>query len=238
MPRTYPERRRQQPRKLGQIAALMALAGGAVAGIPLAAANLFDSQPLDEERFAVLAQPVGRDRWKLLVLEQIKVQPRCWEQLSDELVSPSLNRFNFAGICSRYLDSNGYSLRTGGSDMAASYRLKIEADSRGLSLFAIDSRRDQSLLIARSTDNRRDRNAFVQFELEPDWRLERRSYRGRTLGHVYFAHPDPAEVQIARARQREKSPWLAMAPPPPPISVSMGLKGSGPVRLQVIPFRP
>ena len=240
MPRTYPERRRCLPLGVGRRAAtITAAAGLSAVGIPLAAANLFDSQPLDEQRFAVLAQPVGRDRWKLLVLEQIQARPLCWEQRSDGLVNPALNRFNFAGICSRYLDSNGYSLRTGGSDMAASFRLKIEADNRGLSLFAIDSRRDQALLVARTTDNRRDRNAFVQFELEPGWNLERRSYRGRTLSHVYFAHPDPAEVQIARANKRDKSPWFAMTPPPPPAAnVSMGLSGDGPIRLQVIPFRP
>ena len=28
-------------------------------------------------------------------------------------MDPSLNRFNFTGICSRYIDSNGYSLRIG-----------------------------------------------------------------------------------------------------------------------------
>ncbi len=238
MPRTYPERRKHQLRRMGQVAALASLAGGGLAGIPLVAANLFDSQPLDQVRFAVLAQPVGQDRWKLLVLEQIKARPLCWNKRSDGLVTPSLNRFNFTGICNRYLDSNGYSLRTGGSDMAASFRLKIEADNRGLSLFAIDSKRDETLLIARSTDNRRHQSAFVEFELEPDWSLERRSYRGRTLGHVYFAHPDPAEVQIARAQQRGKSPWLAMTPPPPPSKVSMGVNTSGPIRLQVIPFRP
>jgi len=226
MSRTYP-------------AAIITALGLAAAGIPLAAANLFDSQPLDEQRFAVLAQPVGSSRWKLLVLEQIKARPLCWQERGDGLVSPSLNRFNFKGICSRYLDSNGYSLRTGGSDMAASFRLKIEADNRGLSLFAIDSRRDQALLVARTTDNRRQRDAFVQFELEPGWSLERRRYKGRNLGHVYFAHPEPADVQIAKARQREKSPWFAMTPPPPPPQLmSMGGNGSGPIRLQVIPFRP
>ena len=43
-----------------------------------AARSLFDSAALQQERFAVLAQPIGRAQWKLLVLEQIKAQPRCW----------------------------------------------------------------------------------------------------------------------------------------------------------------
>ena len=48
------------------------------------------------------------------MLEQIKAQPRCWKARQDGLVEPRLNRFNFSGICKRYLDSNGYSLRSGG----------------------------------------------------------------------------------------------------------------------------
>jgi hypothetical protein len=66
MSRTYP----------GSLAAGLLLS---LTGLPLLAAGLFDSQPLDEERFAVLAQAVGSDSWKLLVLEQIKTRPLCWE---------------------------------------------------------------------------------------------------------------------------------------------------------------
>ena len=73
---------------------------------------LFDSAAVPQERFAVLAQPTSRAQWKLLAVEQIKAQPRCWRARQDGLVEPSLNRFNFSGICKRYLDSNGYSLRS------------------------------------------------------------------------------------------------------------------------------
>ena len=69
----------------------------------------------------MLAQAIGRAQWKLLVLEQIKAQPRCWRARQDGLVEPSLNRFNFSGICKRYLDSNGYSLRSGGQDLGTRF---------------------------------------------------------------------------------------------------------------------
>ena len=36
-----------------------------------AAAGVFQSQPLEQERLAVLGQPVGNQDWKLLVLEQL-----------------------------------------------------------------------------------------------------------------------------------------------------------------------
>ena len=80
------------------------------AGLPQASAarTLFDNVAIPQERFVVLAQPIGRAHWRLLVLEQIKTQPRCWRERQDGLVEPSLNRFNFSGMCKRYLDSNGY----------------------------------------------------------------------------------------------------------------------------------
>ena len=42
------------------------------------ARSLFESAAVPQKHFAVLAQPIGRTQWKLLVLEQIKTQPRCW----------------------------------------------------------------------------------------------------------------------------------------------------------------
>ena len=102
----------------------------------LAARGVFDSKPLRQERFAVLAQPVGRSDWKLLVLEQIKQRPLCWTARADGLMDPTLNTFNFAGICSRYLDSNGYSLRSGGEDLGTRYRLSLRQKGSTLELQA------------------------------------------------------------------------------------------------------
>ena len=55
------------------------------------ARGLFDSKAVQQNRFAVLAQPVGASNWKLLVLEQIKQRPRCWTAKADGLVDPTLN---------------------------------------------------------------------------------------------------------------------------------------------------
>ncbi|WP_368412323.1 DUF3747 domain-containing protein [Synechococcus sp.] len=81
-------------------------------------AQLFSSSPLDQQRFQVLAQPLREGGWKLLVLEQLKPSPACWRVRSDGLVSPSLVRFDFSGICNRYIDSNGYSLRINQKDLS------------------------------------------------------------------------------------------------------------------------
>ena len=246
MPRTYLHRRPRPLLGRGHAAALIATTAVASIGIPLAAANLFDSQPLDQERFAVLAQAVGRDRWKLLVLEQIKPRPLCWETRRDGLVKPSLNSFDFTGICSRYLDSNGYSLRTGGSDMASSFRLRLDTDRQGLKLSAMDPNRDVPIVVARANRPKRDRNAFVKLELEPGWSLERRAYQGRTLSHVYFAHAASTDTLLARAGERRMAPnfkALDLQAPHPPSGTQLAsnrsaLSGDGPIRLQVIPFSP
>jgi len=246
MPRTYLHRRPRPLLGRGHAAALIATTAAASIGIPLAAANLFDSQPLDQERFAVLAQAVGRDRWKLLVLEQIKPRPLCWETRRDGLVNPSLNSFDFTGICSRYLDSNGYSLRTGGSDMASSFRLRLDTDQRGLRLSAMDPNRGVPIVVARAERPKRDRNAFVKLELEPGWSLERRAYQGRTLSHVYFAHAEPTATLLARAGERPSTRRfnsLGLSAPQPPAQTQLvsrrpNLNSNGPIRLQVIPFRP
>ena len=78
------------------------------------------------------------------MLEQIKARPLCWEEREDGLIKPSLNEFNFSGICSRYLDSNGYSLRTGGADSDKRYRLKLEQSGNRLVLVA------RNLIVARA----------------------------------------------------------------------------------------
>lgn len=53
--------------------------GATSAALPVWARSLFDSEPLQQDQFAILARAVGQDRWKLLVLEQIKARPLCWE---------------------------------------------------------------------------------------------------------------------------------------------------------------
>ena len=142
--------------------------GAAALGLTVAASSLpgwaralFDSRPLQEERFAILAQPVGQDRWKLLVLEQIKARPLCWEERRDGLMNPSLNTFDFTGICSRYLDSNGYSLRTSGTDADRRFRLRLNQGRDGLSLQAMDPDRGSAITVARASNVRRDKNAFL-----------------------------------------------------------------------------
>ena len=215
-----------------------------------AARSLFNSAAVPEKHYAVLAQPIGRAQWKLLVLEQIKVQPRCWRARQDGLVEPSLNRFNFSGICKRYLDSNGFSLRSGGQDLGTRFRFRLKRSGTLLKLEAIDPQQRAPLLVGQAaTPSRRDPNGFVALQLEPGWALERRVYQGRPLNHLYFAHQEPVKRLLAMASSRGHrsgfsqlgAPMAPITPPPLPAAPASRRRttrfaSTAPIRLQVIPY--
>lgn len=216
-------------------------ATGLVALAPWAqAANVFNSRPLDASRFAVLARPVGQSDWNLLVLEQIQPQPRCWDQRPDGLVDPALNRFNFTGICSRYLDSNGYSLRIGDQDLASRYRLQLRQSGAELRLEASTPSDPTVLVVGRATVPLRDRDGFVALNLEPGWDLQRRAFGEQTLSHIYFANTTPLSELLARASGTAPAvgpaPGLARRLRPPVAPPSLLAQGPGPIQLPVIPF--
>jgi len=244
--------------------AVALVASGLAARVPLPAvdaAPLFASAPLDGGRFAVLARPVGQDDWTLLVLEQIRPQPRCWTPRADGLVDPSLNRFDFAGICGRYLDSNGYSLRAGGVDLGASHRLRLQQQGSQLLLLARSSQELRPLVVARGAIPTRQRDGFVALQLEPGWELQRRLFAGRSLNHLYFAHSRPIQELggvAANPEFQESSPGTSLPPrsaswprpplvsnpaPQPPWAAAAGLPtpmdsgSSRAISLPVIPFQ-
>jgi len=250
-------------------AALVATAvAGAVPGFGLMprgqAGELFEARAVDPGRYAVLGRPLGNGEWTLLVLEQIQPSPLCWQRRPDGLVDPRLNRFDFTGICGRYLDSNGYSVRLGnqeGSGLGGGpLRLRLELSGQDLRLLASSPALSQDLLVGRASVPARDRDAFVALQLNPGWELQRRRYGGQTLNHLYFANAASAEQLVAASRpaptgplgaRRAWSPMRLPPPPPPPSALltpqadggrrtqpAMATGGEGrAIALQVIPFR-
>ncbi len=218
MPRNYPLPPTAPRRASAAVRPLqpLLLAAAGVAGLAALPASgvrgedLFAAQPLQESRFAILGRPVGSEDWSLLVLEQMAAAPRCWTARPDGLVDPTLNRFNFTGICSRYIDSNGYSLRIGEQDLASTYRLKLVQVGQELRLQASSVSNPTDLLVGRGQVPLRDRDAFVQLTLEPGWSLQRRTYQGRSLSHVYFANSDSLPSLLARL-QPQPDPATASA---------------------------
>ena len=212
---------------LATFALVAGLPPGQVSGVR--ANGLFNSAPIESASFAVLARPVGDDDWTLVVLEQLRARPFCRTPRPDGLVDPTLNRFNYTGICGRFIDSNGYSLRIGEADLSHAYRLRVQRRGSELQLLATTASRGAELLVGRGTVPRRDRDLFVSLQLEPGWALRRRMFGARSLNHVYFANGQPLDSLIATARGRTTvetgfpgSGPLSPPAAPPPLTASEG----------------
>ncbi len=126
------------------------------------------------------------------------------------MVDPLLSTFDFTGVCNRYIDGNGYSLRIGGDDLGTRYRLSVVKTVGDIELLATPTKNPSqpTMLVARAGGAA---SGFVQLKLEPGWTLKRRAYGKKSLGHLYVyrdsapvasSSPSPAP---AEAEQIESS---------------------------------
>ena len=108
------------------------------------------------------------------------------------MVDPLLSTFDFTGVCNRYIDGNGYSLRIGGDDLGTRYRLSVVNTGRDMELLATPTKNPSqpTMLVARAGGAA---SGFVQLKLEPGWTLKRRAYGKKSLGHLYV-YRDSAPV--------------------------------------------
>jgi hypothetical protein len=156
--------------------------------LPATAAATFDQKELDPSRVIAVAVPLAQgDRYNLLILEQISDAKQCWQQnpSNSSLIDPLLLQFDFTGICGRSTDSNGYSVRIAGQDRALDYRLSIARERDHLVLWAVPSRSAQSQAIAIARTDTLT-SGFLKLQLNSDWRFTKRTYGGKTLGHIYL----------------------------------------------------
>jgi hypothetical protein len=125
-----------------------------------------------------------------------------------------LASFDFTGICSRFIDANGYSVRVGGADLATSYRLTVLRQSGDNVLLAVPTKAGAGpeMLVARTQG---PGTSFLQLVFEPGWQLKRRAYGGRSLGHVYLYRDSWPEA----GSQRGVSAVPAAVPVPVPVQV-------------------
>ncbi|HIK25648.1 MAG TPA: DUF3747 domain-containing protein [Thermosynechococcus sp. M46_R2017_013] len=160
---------------------------GAIAPRP-AQANMFTQTEVDQSRYVVMAMPLARGGYRLLVVEQIKDTRPCWSESGSNpvVIDPLLTTFDFTGICGRATDSNGYSIRVAQQDLGLQYNLRIERGDGELLLVGSSNRGGQRMIIGRT--HGLQEGQFLKFHLEPTWRLTRRTYEGNVLGHVYFSN--------------------------------------------------
>ena len=175
--------------------------------------SLFTTAEVDETKFVLVSAPIGSgERSQLNIYEQRTSARPCYSVSGSApaVVDPLLATFDFTGICNRYIDGNGYSLRIGGDDLGTRYRLSVIKSANDVQLMAVPTRNpsEPTFLVARSGGSG---NSFVQLQLEPGWRLMRRQYGKRTLGHLYVyrdaVQSDPgSSAETAVTDETEKTP--------------------------------
>jgi hypothetical protein len=156
--------------------------------LPSRSANAveFEHTEVEQERFIAMAVPRAFGN-SLIILEQISDTQACWSEhgTAPTIVDPLLIDFDFTGICGRATDSNGYSVRIGGKDLALSHSLTVRSVDNEIFLVATSHHNVETppIVIGRSYGIS---NGFIKIILEPGWRFTKRSYQGKTLGHIYF----------------------------------------------------
>jgi len=206
-------------------AALLPLAGLTLAlPLPAQAQALFGASELDQTKFVLVSAPIGDgSRAQLNIYEQRSALRPCFrvEGAGPAVVNPLLATFDFTGICNRYIDGNGYSLRVGGTDLATVYRLSVVRQAGEQRLLAIPTKAGAGpeMVVARSGG---PGSGFLLLVAEPGWKLMRRSFGGRALGHVYVYRDSWPEV-VGAAPAAAGTPTVAptatpMPPAPAPAS--------------------
>jgi len=161
---------------------LTALAIGAGGMQEPAIATSFSNTEVDQNRFVLLATSGGS---RLTILEQVSDSRPCWRETAG-VVEPLLLGFDFTGICSRGTDRNGYSVRVEGQDLGLVYTLRTATQGNTTLLYAVPSRGNSPTLEIGRT--RTSAAGFNRIALNSGWRLTRRVYQGRPLGHIYLTN--------------------------------------------------
>jgi hypothetical protein len=203
------------------LAAPLALAAGLVAlpapGLAQSAPSLFGMAELDGQRFILVAAPIGSSgsRSQLNIYEQINSRRPCFAVAPGRpaVVTPLLTSFDFSGICGRYIDANGFSVRIGERDLANSYRLSVINGANDTLLMALPTSGGGPELVVARTQGAG--TGFLKLEFEPGWRLARRHFRGRSLGHVYIYRDSwpAAEAAVSAPAGSEATAPLTPAAP-------------------------
>ena len=190
-----------------------------LAAPPARAQALFGAGEVDPTRFLLVAAPIGSagERFQLNIYEQLRGTRPCFAvgEGKPAAVNPLLSTFDFTGICSRFIDANGYSLRIGGSDLATSYRLSVVREGQDILLVARPTKSTNlgEMVVARTGGLG---SGFLKLELEPGWRLMRRQFGGRSLGHVYVYADSAPGAAAQPAAGQPASPAVPAVPAPAP----------------------
>jgi Protein of unknown function (DUF3747) len=193
-------------------------AGASIALLPCifqpSLAVTFGQTELKQDKLIAIAVPRASGYYSLIVLEQLSDKKPCWSENGSKptRVEPLLVNFDFTGICGRSTDSNGYSLRVAGQELGMTHRLSIQKRENDLVLVGLPSSGSGKPLEVGRTNG--IRSGFLKIDLSPGWKFSKRTYSGKTLGHIYLSRATPAPIY-----QAEK-PAEALPPKPKPAEIS------------------
>ncbi len=169
-------------------------------------AATFGQTAVSQNKFIAVAVPRDRGYYNLLILEQISSSKKCWKEhgSSPTEIEPLLLKFDFTGICGRSTDSNGYSIRQAGKDLGLDYQLTLQKQGDELLLLGMPSSRrlGDPMVIGRT---RGMRSGLLKIHLNSGWKFAKRTYNGKTLGHVYL-NTEQAQPAVFAGRR--------LSPPP------------------------
>ncbi|MBD1892763.1 DUF3747 domain-containing protein [Coleofasciculus sp. FACHB-SPT9] len=175
------------------IAALATVVLSTLSAVNPSPAAVFTQKEVEQGKFIAVAAPYGTNSHQLLILEQISDKRACWSESGDRptAVDPLLLNFDFTGICGRSTDSNGYSMRMAGTDLGLKYSFNLVKRDGELVLVGTNfSDRTVPTIEIGRTNGLSD--GFMKINLDPAWRFAKRTYNGKTLGHVYLASDQAA----------------------------------------------
>lgn len=212
--------------RLVQVLATALTLGVGLGGAPRSGlAQSFQQQEIpNANRLIAVASPVGNgSSHQLLLIEQLTDQRPCWSESGSNptIVNPLLLTFDFSGICSRSLDSNGYSIRLAGQDLGLNYRLSIVRSGNDMILVGRNplNRRDPAVEIGRTNGITTD---FAKIYLNPGWRFTRRTYEGQVLGHIYLTNDRPLAELAVNLPSNPTTPTPTPTPTPAPPTSNFG----------------
>ena len=173
-------------------------------------AEMFSEQEVEQSNVIAVAEPLGETGYNLLVIEQIPGGQQCWRESGEKptTVEPLLLNFDFTKSCRRSTDSNGYSIRIDGKDYGLDYLLRIVERNGELQLVGTprsDRQQQHKEVIVGRTYGVSD--GFLKIVLNPGWHFTKRTYQGKTLGHVYLAGSSSA-INSATASDTESQASL------------------------------